>query len=50
MSSAENPQVRERARVLIQTGNLAIDGIVRKVLLREQRRGRCVYGGDLGTQ
>ena len=50
MSGAENPQVRERARILIQTGSLAIDGVVRKALVREQRRGRCVYGSDLGTQ
>ena len=38
MSRAEDAYVRERARVLVQTGGRAIDGEIREPLLRELRR------------
>ena len=37
MSRAEDAYVRERARVLVQTGGRAIDGEIREPLLRELR-------------
>ena len=50
VSSTENTQVRECARVLIQTSGLTVDGIGREVLARKLCRAARVEGGYLRKQ